>query len=383
MNRKVGIVSMGYHGFSPVSPDLSFRELVYAAASKAYSKAGITPGDVDMFICAAEDFCEGYSISDEYCNDQLGAVLKPVHTVTGEYLQAIANAAMIIQSGLGRIVVVESHSKASNIKNMDAIHSFGMDPVFNRSLRVTPHFAAGLEMSRYLSETKTSEEHCARIVVKNRANALSNPSAGHGAILSASDVLASDPVAWPVSRLSIAPRSDGCIVTVLAEESVARSLASDPVWILGTGWATESSTLENRAWGEPVSVDIAAQMAYKEAGITVPSQQIDLFEIDDSYSFKELQTLEGLRVVGRGQAAHALDEGRLGPEGDIPTNVSGGSQGVGHLLEATGGQKLLELFLQLTYQAGERQLPDVQVGLAQAWRGVPTTTSAVIIVGNE
>jgi acetyl-CoA C-acetyltransferase len=35
--------------------------------------------------------------------------------------------------------------------------------------------------------------------------------------------------------------------------------------------------------------------------------------------------------------------------------------------------------LQLRGEAGMRQLEDVEVGLAQAWRGVPTTSSAVAI----
>jgi acetyl-CoA C-acetyltransferase len=374
---------MGYHGFSAVTPDLSYRELVYLAASKAYAAAGIEPQHVDMFICAAEDFCEGYSISDEYCNDQLGAVKKPVQTVCGEYLQAIGNACMLIQSGLGKLVVVEAHSKASNMKTHDDVLSFGMDPIWNRPLKVTPHFVAGLDMHRYLLDTGTTEEQCAAIVVKNKANAMLNPSAAHAGRFTVADVLRAETVAWPVNRLSIAPRADGCIVTVLAEESLARQLNSSPVWITGTGWATETTALETRRWGSAPSAEIASQMAYKEAGITVPSQQIDLFEVDDSYAYRELQALEALKVFGKGQALHALDEGRLGPTGDCPVNVSGGSLGVGHLLEATGAQKLLELFLQLSFKAGERQLPDVTTGLAQAWRGVPTTTSAVVICSNE
>jgi acetyl-CoA C-acetyltransferase len=42
----------------------------------------------------------------------------------------------------------------------------------------------------------------------------------------------------------------------------------------------------------------------------------------------------------------------------------------------------LEVVLQLRGQAGPRQLADVQTGLAQSWRGVPTTSGAVLVFAN-
>jgi hypothetical protein len=33
--KKVGIVGVGYYGFHCVTPDLSFREMIYEAAAKA------------------------------------------------------------------------------------------------------------------------------------------------------------------------------------------------------------------------------------------------------------------------------------------------------------------------------------------------------------
>jgi acetyl-CoA C-acetyltransferase len=54
---------------------------------------------------------------------------------------------------------------------------------------------------------------------------------------------------------------------------------------------------------------------------------------------------------------------------------------VGHLLDATGLARALEVVLQLRGQAGERQLEEVEIGLAQSWRGVPTTSGAVVVMG--
>ena len=42
-----------------------------------------------------------------------------------------------------------------------------------------------------------------------------------------------------------------------------------------------------------------------------------------------------------------------------------------------------EVVLQLRGTAGERQLRDVEVGLAQSWRGIPTASGAVAVLGRE
>jgi acetyl-CoA C-acetyltransferase len=44
---------------------------------------------------------------------------------------------------------------------------------------------------------------------------------------------------------------------------------------------------------------------------------------------------------------------------------------------------VVELVLQLRGKAGERQLSRAKIGLAQSWRGVPTTSGAVVILGVE
>lgn len=76
------------------------------------------------------------------------------------------------------------------------------------------------------------------------------------------------------------------------------------------------------------------------------------------------------------------EQGATGPGGMLPVNVSGGSLGMGHLLDATGLARALEVVLQLRGDAGARQLDDVQIGLAQSWRGVPTTSGAVAVLSN-
>src|SRR5512136_1987886 len=109
MVKRVAIVGIGTTGFRPITPDVSYRELIFEAARKAYTDAGIEPSEIGGFITAAEDFIEGYSICDEYCPDQIGAVLKPTQTVPGDFIQAMAVGYMMIMTGAFKTVTIEAH----------------------------------------------------------------------------------------------------------------------------------------------------------------------------------------------------------------------------------------------------------------------------------
>jgi len=383
MLKKVAIVGIGTTGFRATTADVSYRELTYEAAVKAYDDAGVEPKDIDGFIATSEDFVEGYSIADEYSNDQLGAIQKPVSTVAGDFMQALAQGCMMIQSGFSRLVAVQALSKASNMLTKSELVNFALDPVYNRPLDSHPDFVAGLEMRRYQYESGTTGEACASVVVKNRRNALTNPLAGYGALVSIDDVLRAERVCEPLGKLDIASPADGAVVVLLAAENLAGSLSDVPVWVRGIGWCSDTPTLESRDWGTAVYTRLAAEMAYKQANIQSPRSEIDFVELNDEYSYKELQHLEALKLCSPGTAGHLTESGGTEIGGELPVNPSGGCIGVGHLLEANGAHKVLEVVLQLRGEKGKNQVRGATLGLAQTWRGVPTTTGAVAVLANS
>jgi acetyl-CoA C-acetyltransferase len=225
-------------------------------------------------------------------------------------------------------------------------------------------------------------DQCAGVVVKNRRNALKNPLASFPADLSVDEVLNGPPLAWPLSRRETSEHVDGAVVMVLASGKRAAALAEKPVWILGAGWCNGSASLESRDWSALPYLEKAARMAYRQAGIKDPWDEIDFAEVDDTYAYKELQSLEALGLCGFGEAGMLLEQGTFDPDGEFPVNVSGGSLGVGSLLDGTGLHRALEAVLQLRGEAGARQLEDASIGLVQSWRGVPTTSGAVAVLSN-
>jgi acetyl-CoA C-acetyltransferase len=381
MPGRVAIVGTGYSDFRSTTPGLSYKEMMFEAAARAYADAGVSPRrDVQTFVTATEDYWEGTSIFDEYVPDQLGAVLKPTHTITGDGIQGLLAAAMQIEAGLFDLAVVEAHSKASNVRHPERIVAFGLDPIWTRPLEVHPSALAGLEMRCFLAESHNSVEDCARVVVKNRRNAMRNPLAPYPAVLAVDDVLRAPRLAEPLGDLDCSQYADGGVAIVLASASRAATLRRPPVWLLGGAWMTETAAIETRDWAHATYARLCTERAYAEAGIAQPERQIDVAEIDDTFSFKELQHLEALRLCRTGQAGDALASGQWDLGGSLPINPSGGSLGAGNMLEASGLRRVAEIVWQLRGEAGAHQVPGARTGLAMSWRGIPTTTAAMVIL---
>src|SRR5579884_2037747 len=94
--------------------------------------------------------------------------------------------------------------------------------------------------------------------------------------------------------------------------------------------------------------------AYKMARVTNPSKQIDFAEVDDTYSYKELQHIEAL-----GLAKHAgkfVSSGKGDPDGVLPVNVSGGLVWLGIFFGGSPVNKVYEAVFQVRGMSGKNQL---------------------------
>ncbi len=379
---RVGIIGIGMTAFRPSTPEYSWKELMFEAASRAYADADVDPRtDVDSFLTCAEDYYEGFGIFDEFVPDQLGAVLRRMCTVTGDGLQGLANAFMQIQTGLVEVAVVEAHSKVSDILTLDGIVEHGLDPIWNKPLGGHPFVVAGLEADAFLRGTRTPPKALAAVVAKNRRNALRNPLAAYAANVDVEQALQSEERFSPLRALDISNPADGSVVLVLASEAAAKRLHANPVWIRGIGWATDSPSLETREWVHALYAELAAKMAYRLAKVVRPGTEINFAEVDDRFSYKELQHLEALGLAKKGDAGRTAMKGDYAPEGRLPVNASGGSLGCGNVFEATGLHRAAEVALQLRGEAGTHQIDGARVGLAQSWRFVPSATGAVAVLG--
>lgn len=381
---KAAIIGVGWYGPRPTTPEVSFREMVFEAASRAYADAGVDPRrDVDAFISAQEDFWEGIAIADEFAPEPVGGVLRPTFTVAGDGLQALAHAVMMIETGMFDIVAVESHAKPSDIVTLGEMYDLALDPLHVRPVKpANPLFMMALDAQAYMMRTGADSSHFALVSAEERARGLNNPRASYAGKVSIDEILDSEPVMDPLTRYDIAGFADASIVLVVSRADLAEKYTSKPVYIEGVGFATETGTgtLEWHTWGRMPSMRIAALRAYSQAGIGDPLSSTDFAEVEDRASPYLLMSLEELGLAPEGEAHKLYERGEYEYDGYYPVNPSGGSLAMGVALEATGLLRLLEAVLQLRGEAGAHQLSDVERAIVASWRGPPTTTSAVVVL---
>jgi len=278
------------------------------------------------------------------------------------------------------LAVAEEKMSDADIPHPQAVFRYIWDPVTEVPLQPNLIWIFALEMHRYMYKCGVKKEDIALVSVKNKRNALDHPAAQVAANITVDDVLKSEVLVWPVQLLDISPVSDGAAAFVVASEDVARRQTDTPVWIDGVGWALDTTSWTNRDLAFPEYANVAAQMAYRMAGIVNPRKEIDVAEVYDPFDYKELHHMEGLGLAKKCEAPKLTKEGVTQRDGDLPINPSGGLLGVGNPIAAAGVMKVAEIYWQLAGKAGKRQVKKpVYTGLAHAWGDLMQASTVVVM----
>ena len=209
---------------------------------------------------------------------------------------------MLIRSGIAQVVAVEAHSKVSDVRSLGAIEAFALDPVFNRPLGIGTLSVAALEMNAFLERTRPErgtlrggrrEEPDERARQSARRVRRGRLDRGRRRLDAA-----------VVAAASARGRRTGRRL----RRDRARGRGASPRPDRGAGLGPRRRVVlrfarRSRAarGARRDATTRAAAMAYRHAGITDASEEIDLLEVDDTYAFRELEALEalGLRRGGR------------------------------------------------------------------------------------
>jgi acetyl-CoA C-acetyltransferase len=370
----VGIVGVGAAGFRPALPDISTRELMFEAAALAYRDAGVDPRtEVGSFITTSEDLWEGWSITDEMVPDQLGGAGRPLCTIPGDGMTGLGNAVMQIESGVAEVVVLEAHSKASDVVDKEAVENFGQEPSLMRPLGMGSDILAALEMGAFLEESGTGVADCDLVIEHSRKRWTANPLASFSPRRKRGVSQGAQVISSPLRKADKAPYADAAVVVVLASAEWARKNEREAVGIDGVAWSSSLPWYDGGVAGFAEYARSSFERAARQAGTGSGLRSLDLLEIDDTYSFKLLQHLMSVSADEKEAAAVLSGEGPA-------LNPSGGSLAVGNLLEASALHRLYEAVLQLRGEADRRQVKGAKSALVQSWRGVPTATGGVAIL---
>jgi acetyl-CoA C-acetyltransferase len=84
--------------------------------------------------------------------------------------------------------------------------------------------------------------------------------------------------------------------------------------------------------------------------------EVDTIETHDCMTPSEYMAIDHFGITAPGESWKAVEEGRIGRDGDIPVNPSGGLIGGGHPVGATGVRMLVDAVRQVTGTAGDYQV---------------------------
>ncbi|MBU1085200.1 thiolase domain-containing protein, partial [Patescibacteria group bacterium] len=141
------------------------------------------------------------------------------------------------------------------------------------------------------------------------------------------------------------------------------------VEVVASEMACDSLGLSDReSLTELKATQIACQKAYLTSG-SLP-EGVDLAEVHDCFTIAEVLALEDLGFCKKGEGFKGVK---------IPINTSGGLKACGHPVGATGVKQIVEIYKQLSGQAGERQVKNARVGLTHNVGGTGGTAVVHIL----
>lgn len=227
---------------------------------------------------------------------------------------------------------------------------------------------------QHMAKYGTTKEQFARIAVKNHFHGSLNPHAQYREVYSLEDVLASPPVAEPLTRLMCSPIGDGAAAAVLCSAEKAKQFTSKPVYVRASVLASGA----DRGPGEPDIAEASAKRAYAMAG--VGPEDLSVIEVHDATAPAELLVYEDLGLCAPGEGGKLIDTKATYFDGAIPVNTSGGLISKGHPIGATGVAQIYEIYTQLRGEAGDRQVRNPKVGLTENGGGMVRGDAAALSI---
>jgi acetyl-CoA C-acetyltransferase len=219
-----------------------------------------------------------------------------------------------------------------------------------------------LMATAHMHKYGTTQEQLAMTAVKNHYHGSMNPKAHMQKEITLETAMASKYVAWPLKLYDCSLISDGASCVILTKPELAHKYTDQPVHIVGSGQASDTIGLyERESLTSIKAAKQAAKQAYEMAN--VKPDQLNLAEVHDCFTFAELVAYEDLGFCAEGKSGKLIESGQTKLSGNIPVNTSGGLKSKGHPVGATGTAQAYEMYLQLTGQAGKRQVKDAKIGL--------------------
>jgi len=411
LGRGVALVGAGMSKFGAF-PGKSTRDLFVEAFLdlRASLDKGLDPKDIEAIYIGnySSDLFEGQGHTAPFMADWVG--LAPIPATRIECACASSGVALrqgilAVASGLYDVVLVDGIEKMTDLPTSQVtdVLATASDVLYEVPAGFTfPGLYAAMATA-YMSRYGATPESFMKVGLKNHDNGALNDKAQFGSTIRRvmeskiakakakglplpawedelaflHDDRANPVIAWPLRLFDCSPISDGAAALLLVSEEITRDFTDDPLYIIGSGQASDVALHDRADVTTLRAARLASQQAYAMAGAT--PEDIKIAEVHDCFTIAEVIATEDLGFFSPGKGYEAAEEGLTRRHGTKPINTSGGLKSKGHPVGASGAGQVVEVWKQMRSQAGERQVSkDVDLALTHNVGGTGQTCAVHI-----
>ncbi len=406
LGRGVAIVGAGMSKFGAF-PGLATRDLFVQAYRELLASVdkGVDPQEIDALYIGnySSDLFEGQGHTAPIMADWTGLTPRPatrIEDACASGSAALRQGLIAIASGLYDVVLV------GGIEKMTDLPTACVTDTLATAADVTYEIPAGFTFPGLYAAMATAYVHAygaaletlLKVGLKNHEHGALNDKAQFGQriadVMAAKkaravqrgypeptweteldflkDDRANPAIAWPLRLYDCSPISDGAAALLLVSEELASRFTDAPLYVIGSGQASDGATHDRPTLTGLPSARAAASEAYRMAG--VGPQEIDVVEVHDCFTIAEIMASEDLGFFAPGEGWRAAEAGETALGGSRPINTSGGLKSKGHPVGASGVGQVIEIWKQLRGEAGARQVAsDPRLGLTHNVGGTGQT----------
>jgi acetyl-CoA acetyltransferase len=371
--------------------DKSMKDMSKGAVDAALADASMSVGDVGavFFANSLAGLITGQEcIRGEVMLYPLGFGTVPIHNVENACASggnAVHLAWMAVASGMCETAMALGVEKANHEDRTRTFSAYKAGTDIDDMFQVgegagtdrTPLVDRQAALARMLIEERgMTVEALAKIAEKAYAYGAKNPMAHRQEGHNIEAILGSRLVVDPITTLMSSPVSDGSAAVIISRKK------RDGVNVRIAGSRLASRPRKGEA--HPTSAESASTQALAAAGIEV--RDVHVAEVHDASVAYEVIAWRETGLCPVGSEYDWAMSGHTAQGGPLPINPSGGLVSRGHALGASGVAQIHELVSQLSGRAGERQVGQPRVALAQIGGGVidwQTSVSSVHVLVRE
>ncbi|KAK3176734.1 hypothetical protein OEA41_008059 [Lepraria neglecta] len=370
------VLGVGLTKFIKPRGKVDYTELGLEAGIKALLDAQINYDDVEQGIAC---YCYGDSTCGQRVFYQFGMTQIPIYNVNNNCSTGSTGLHMarnMVSHGVADCVMVVGFEKMfpGSIQSFfqDRTNPTGTTGEMMRATRGITNAPGAAQMfgnagREYMEKYGATPTDFAEIARVNHLHSAKNPYSQFRDVYTLDQILNSQMIHDPLTKLQCCPTSDGGASAIIVSEAFLAArphLRSQAIQIAGQHLATDNVSLFDRSAINLMGFGMtqhAARTAMAEAG--VDPKEVKVCELHDCFSANEMITLDALGLCEPGKAHEMVRAGDITYGGRCVVNPSGGLISKGHPLGASGIAQCAELVWQLRGWANNRLVEGAKVAL--------------------